>query len=896
MTKPILFFLMLFFLSGSILFGQGQKKILITEEFSNQSIEQVFSRIETKYGLKVFYKPEWVKGVVVSESVEGKTLIEFMTPLLSSLNLKLEAYDNVNFVIFTDENFVANATVANTTTSGTGMAIIQIGSGAGQSGTLATLSGYVKDGENGETIVGATVYSLENEKGVVTNEQGFFKLDIPTGTQRIRISFIGFADEVREIRLGSNGTMDVELFEGLVRLESVTVTGEAPDQNIRSLNMGVEKLDIATINKLPRLLGEADVIKSLVLLPGVTSVGEGSAGYNVRGGSVGENLILQDGAEIFNSSHLFGFFSAFNPDMVKNVTLYKGGSIPANLGGRLSSVLDVRLQEGNYKKFEGNGGIGLMTSRLTLEGPIVKDKTSIIIGGRISYSDWILNQIDDVDLKQSSAGFHDANVKLSHEFNANNKIFLSGYTSRDRFSLASDTTFRYGTDLGTLKWNHLFSPKTFLSTVVAIGKYSYDVEDQNGNNQFTLESSIKYRSAETVLEVDWNDKNKFLIGAKATIYENSQGDFIPGESSFNLTPVSIPIDKAVESAVFISDDWEITNGISLSLGLRYSNWSNLGPGDVYEYQPGVPMTPSSIIDTVSYAAGEVIQSYSGFEPRASLRVSLTPSSSIKVSYNKMRQYMHLVSNTVAVTPIDIWQMSNKFIRPAVSDQYSIGLFKNFADNSIETSVEVYYKDTQDILDFKGGAQLLLNETLETDLLQGIGKARGIEFLIRKKKGILTGWLSYTYSSTQLRSISEFDFETVNQGEFYSANYDKPHDLSIVIDYKIGKRVSFNANFVYGTGRPITAPTSSYSIGQLRSLADFSERNQFRIPDYHRLDVSITIGRGFKKSRKYKSEWNFAIYNVYGRLNAYSIFFDESSNAYKLSILGMIPSVSYNFSF
>jgi len=876
--------------------GQQKDQILVTDEFSNEPLEQVFIKIQADYGVKIFYNPDWVKGTNVSKKATEVPILEFFSSILTPLNIKMEAYDTFNYVVFINENFDNRANAAKSGNLIVSAAIIQIGNPAGQRGSMATLSGYIKDGKDGETIIGATVYSLENEKGTTTNDQGYFKLEIPTGVQRIKVSFIGFADEIREINLGSSGTLDIEVFEGSVKLESITVTGIAPDQNVRSLNMGVEKLSIATIKKLPSLMGEADVVRSLVLLPGVTTVGEGAGGYNVRGGGVGENLILQDGAEVFNSSHLFGFFSAFNPDMVRNVTLYKGGSIPANMGGRLSSVLDVQIKEGNYKKIEGNGGIGLMTSRLSLEGPIITDKTSLLVGGRISYSDWILNRIDDIDLNQSSASFYDANFKLSHEINANNKVFLSGYTSRDKFSLASDTVFNYGTDLASLKWNHLFNPKVFLSTTVAIGNYSYDVEDKVGINQFTLNSSINYQSGETVLDVDLNDRNKFRVGGKITAYQNSQGDFIPGTTSVNLTPVTIPEDKAIESAVFIADEWEITNRISLSLGLRYSNWRNIGPGDVFLYQEGLPMTPGSIIDTLSFGSSEKIQSYSGFEPRASIRIGLNPTTSFKVSYNKMRQYMHLVSNTVAVTPIDVWQISNYHIRPAVSDQYSIGLFKNFANNTIETSLEVYDKRTTDILDFKSGAKLLLNETLEADLLQGEGRARGIEFLIKKKEGTVTGWLSYTYSRTELKSISSFSQETVNQGEWYAANYDKPHDFTFVFDYKLGKRVSFNANFTYSTGRPITAPTSSYAIGQLRSLADYSQRNQFRIPDYHRLDLALTIGQGFKKSRKYKSEWNIAIYNVYGRKNAYSVYFDESSRANKLSILGTVPSVSYNFTF
>lgn len=862
----------------------------------DQPLETFIKSVEQQHGIRIYVRPAWIASLRVKGTYSEQNALTIIAGQLETIKLRLEAYTYGNYVVLPDEGFVSpdQSQVSNPVDEGP--SIINIGNAAQASGELATLNGYIKDGKNGETIAGATVYAMNLAKGTVTNEFGFYSLELPVGQHRIKVSFLGFEDEVRQINIRSSGSMDMELFEGLTRLGSVTVTGEAPDENIRGVSMGVEKLNIQTIKKLPNIMGEVDVVKSLVLLPGVTTVGEGASGYNVRGGSVGENLILQDGAEVFNSSHLFGFFSAFNPDIVKGLNLYKGGGVPANLGGRLSSILDVQLRDGNMKKVEGNGGIGFLMSRLMLEGPIKKDKSSFIVGGRASYSDWILSQANNLDLKQSSADFYDANVKITQEINSKNKLYLSGYISNDNFQLASDTTFSFGSRIASLKWNHVFSDNIFSSTTATVGQYRYKIKDEVGLEQFQMDAAIDYRSLESNLELDFIDKHNIILGFRTSLYDIAQGDLEPLANGVNTEAVSIPEERGLESAVYIADEWAVNDDITVSAGLRYSDFRNLGPGDVFVYADGVPQSPGSIIDTLNFSGGDLIQSYGGFEPRLGIRVASGPTSSVKLSYNRMRQYLHLVSNTVAVTPIDVWQMSNTHVRPAVADQYSIGYFRNFNDNAIETSIEAYYKNTNDILDFKGGATLLLNETLESDLLQGQGRARGVEFLFKKKTGKVTGWLSYTWSRTELRAISEFSSETVNNGEYYRANFDKPHDLTIVMNYKLGKRVNFTANFTYSTGRPITAPTATYQLGAIRSLADFSARNQFRIPDFHRLDLSLTIGRGFKKSRKVKSEWAISVYNVYARKNAYSVFFNQNSRAFKLYVLGIIPSISYNFRF
>jgi len=875
-------------------FGQTTPSFPVSGTYDTTFIDFIEEN-QTRFKLKIFYNPTWLKGAKIQGEYEETPLLEVLNQNLEPRQLKAFQYDANIFVLIPQSGFRPAALNTSINRDAPNQ-VITIGNTSLSVGETATLTGYVFDGQTEEPITGAIVYAVDYAEGTTTDQEGFYSLEVPTGQQQLRFSYVGYANSVAVVDVRSSGTLNMDMYDDITELSSVTITAEAPDENIQSVVMGVEKMDIKTVKQLPVLLGEADVVKSLMLLPGVTSVGEGAAGFNVRGGSVGENLILQDGTEIFNPSHLFGFFSVFNPDLVEDLTLYKGGGIQANMGGRLSSVLDVDLKDGDKEEYHGRGGLGSLMARFSMEGPIVKEKTSFAFGARASYSDWLLNQYNDINLQRSKAGFYDGNLKISTDLTDKDKLSVAGYVSRDYFQLANDTLFTYGTRMGNVEWSHYFSDRFFSSTKASVGQYFSNLKDENGNNQFEMKSKINYMSVAQDFVNNSLLNHEIKFGTKLNRYEIYQGDLVPLVDAVNTETINIPKEVGYEWAFYVADTWNVNDNLSVDLGLRYSLFNNVGPGEVFEYEEGVPMSENSIVNTVNYEAGETIKSYGGFEPRASLRYALGEQSSIKVGYNRLRQYMHLVSNTAAITPVDIWQMSNTHIRPATSDQYTLGLFRNFDNNTFEASVELYYKTTDDILDFKGGANLLLNNTLEADLLQGEGRARGIEFSLKKKEGRYNGWISYTYSRTEIRAESPFPLESVNNGNWYPANYDKPHNLSVVFTYRLTKRITFNTNFLYSTGRPITAPTSVYRIGPYQQFPNYSERNQYRIPDYHRLDVSLTIDKGFSKKKKIKSEWNFSIYNIYARKNAYSIFFNETSQAYKLAILGIIPSVSYNFIF
>lgn len=889
MLKRVVFY---FFLTSWSFSVYAQTDRLFQAE-ANEPIIGLIAKAEAQYAFKAFYKTDWLLGLTTDQSYRDKPFFELINEQLDRHQLSAYFFDEQTLVIVPDPDFRPSTKSSEQLTEGQ---VVAIGSANLSRGDQATLSGYVLDGQTGSPIPSAAVYALDLNRGVSTDENGYYTIQLPIGQQRMRFSFIGYANAVVTLNVQSNGSFNMDMFDQVTELAGVTVTSEAPDANISSVDMGTARLNIQQVKKLPVMMGEVDVLKSLMLLPGVTTVGEGAGGFNVRGGSVGENLILQDGAEIFNASHLFGFFSTFNPDMVEELTLYKSGGITADKGGRLSSILDVSLKEGDKNEFHGRGGIGSLMTRLALEIPLKEDKAALSIGGRTTYSDWLLRQYDDIDLQKSEASFSDVNAKLSLDLGPNDNLNINTYWSNDRFKLASDTLFNYGTLMASANWNHAFSDHLSNSLQVSLGQYASGIRDEFGDQQFEMEGKINYFSLTDELGFDLNEFHDLKFGTRINLYDVYQGDIRPINNSINITPLNIPRERGLETAVFAMDNWTVNEKLSINYGLRFSVFNNMGPGDEFVYQAGLPKSVASIIDTLSYTSSQVISTYAGLEPRLTFRYQFDEKSALKGGYNRMRQYMHLVSNTAAITPVDVWQPSNTHVRPAVSDQWSIGYFRNFNNNSIEASIELYYKRTRDILDFKGGASLLLNPALEADLIQGIGRARGAEILFKKKDGRAKGWLSYTYSRTEIKAESEFESETVNEGEYYPANYDKPHNLSLVFSYDFTKRITFTANFNYSTGRPITIPTSVYRIGPFNSFPDFSERNAFRIPDYHRLDLSLSIDQGFSKLKKVKGEWNFSVYNVYNRMNAYSIYFTETGRAFKLSILGIIPSVGYNFIF
>ncbi len=628
-----------------------------------------------------------------------------------------------------------------------------------------TINGYVKDAKDGETLIGATIFAKEANTGATTNVYGFYSLSLPEGEYTLLYRYVGYKEVEKKITLNANQKIDVELGLDSGELEEVVISGDRDeDENVKSIEMSVNKVDITTIKKMPALLGEVDVIRSIQLLPGVSTVGEGATGFNVRGGGVGQNLVLLDEAPVFNSSHLFGFFSVFNPDAVKDVKLIKGG-IPAQYGGRLSSILDVRMKEGNTKDFSAEGGIGAIFSRLTLSNPINKGKGSFVIAGRRSYADILAKPFLNDDLKGSKFFFYDLSAKVNYRFDDKNQVFLSGYFGRDVFD-ASSIGFlsNWGNVTGTLRWNHLFNDRLFSNTTVYLSDYNYELGfGEDNKDRFDWTSSITTYSLKEDLTYYLNPKNIITFGGQATVY-----DFDPGEAtgiSLNQTfDVSVPSKKALEFAVYAGNEETLSPKLSLQYGLRWSFFNYVGDGKAYEFgEPENVGETRPLVDTVSYGNWESIQTYNNFEPRLSIKYEVSPSASIKASYNRMAQYIHLISNTTASTPLDVWTPSTNNIEPQLADQIALGVFKNFKDNLFETSVEVYYKDIQNHIDYVDGADLLLNELLEGDLLSGEGRAYGAEFFVKKTRGKFNGWLSYTLARTERR------VNGINNNEWYAAH-------------------------------------------------------------------------------------------------------------------------------
>ena len=771
-----------------------------------------------------------------------------------------------------------------------------------------TLNGYITDSESGESLIGATVFINEINSGTVTNPYGFYSITLDEGNYNIDFRYIGYTTISREINLSSNTKIDIELASSDIQLESVVVCDVAEDYNISSIEMSTSKLDMSKVTEIPTFLGENDIIKAIQLLPGVSSVGEGASGFNVRGGSVGQNLVLLDEAPVYNSSHLLGFLSVFNPDAVKDLKLYKGG-IPSRYGGRISSILDIRMKDGNKKKVQLSGGIGTIFSRLTLESPIVKDKSSFILALRRSYADVLAkpflknsNFFDD----GAALNFYDITAKSNFELNENNTLYISSYVGRDVFKFDARQGFNWGNRTGTVRWNHLFNDRLFSNFTAIYSNYDYQLAfGSDDRNKFEWDSNVETYNFKPEFTYFVNTNNELSIGAELINYRFEPANAI-GVSDGEITDITLPDKYAFEGALYVGNEQKISS-LTLSYGLRYSLYSYYGPGDRYEFGEPIFSGDRRPLISVSKVEGrESIKNYSSLEPRLSMNILLGKSSSVKASYNRMTQYIHLLSNTAASSSLDVWTPSTNNIKPEIADAYVIGYFKNFKNNTYEASIELYYKDLQNQIDYIDGADLLINKYLEGDLLTGIGRAYGLEFLFKKNRGRFNGWLSYTIGRSELK------IDGINKFQWYPTRYDQTHNFKITSTYKISDRVQFSGNFVYLTGTPVTFPSSKFVIqGFVIPHNASNSRHQFRIPDYHRLDFSVTIkGREEKKNgkvRKNDSELIIGVYNVYNRRNPFSIYFSQGdgmvTDSYvpgevtRLSIIGsFVPSITYNFKF
>jgi hypothetical protein len=759
-----------------------------------------------------------------------------------------------------------------------------------------SVRGKVIEGENGEPAIGANVYVPSLKTGSTTNGFGEYVLILPPGSYDVRISSVGYEPILININLTSDTVVTHSLEEKLDALEEVVITGEA--DRINSLRLGQNSLNLTTLRKIPPLLGEMDLIRSLLLMPGVSTVGEGATGFNVRGGSVDQNLVLMDDAPIFNTSHLFGFLTAFNSYAVLNADLYKGG-IPATYGGRVASVLDVKLKQGNANRLSGQGGIGLMAANIMLEGPIVPQKTTFLISGRSSYSDWLLHTVPEEDVRDSKAFFYDATVKLTHPINKNNLISFTGYNSHDSFKFPGDTTYNWSTLNGTIKLGSVLSPNIFLTTTLVSSNYVYKVLGHQLTNEFDWRAAVSFQNIKADLSIALDQKNKADIGVGMEFYGVDLGTMSPQNDS-NVNPFEQDTERGNISFVYYSHQLDLNDRFAFRAGIRLSTYRLFGPGTVNQYVEGLPKSSTTFQETTTYGNGEAMQRYYGIEPRFSMKYSLSPYASVKASFDQTVQYLHLISNTSAISPIDLWKLSDPYLAPQVGQQVAFGYFRSLRRSQMTFSVETFYKRMENVVDYKDGAELLLNDRLEADLLQGDGRSYGAEFMLEKTRGKFTGWLAYTLSRTERKIEGDFPEETINKGAYYPANYDKPHSVSFTGSYQKSRRVSFGFNFVFASGRPVTYPTSSYGYGGIR-VVNFEFRNNERSPAYHRLDVSLEIRSKERPDRKWRSTWVVSIYNVYARKNPYSIFFRSEYNvlaqSYRLAVIGTaVPSVSYTINF
>ena len=763
-----------------------------------------------------------------------------------------------------------------------------------------TLKGRVIDSKTREPLVGANLILKDPYTVATTDNNGNYVIKLPSGRVQLDISGFNIKESRRQLMLYDSGTFNIEMIEDIYQLDEVTVIAQRTD-NVKGIQLGTEKLQVAKLKNIPTAFGEVDILKIIETLPGVKTVGEASTGYNVRGGATDQNLILMNDGTIYNPNHLFGLFTAFNSDMVKEAELYKS-SIPAQYGGRISSVLDITGKEASKEKFSGSAGIGLVTSKLTLEIPVIKDRTSVLLSGRTTYSDWILKQLPEKSgYRDGTAGFYDMGTVISHQINEKNFLNVYGYYSHDRFEFNANQKYAYNNLNASVKWKRLFNSRLLGNFAAGYDHYDYaNMDDTNEAAAFKLSFNIDQFFAKADFACDL-DRHKLNFGFKSTLYDINPGTYAPEGVNSLVKFDELQKEKALESALYVEDQWDITNKLSVTGGIRFSIFNALGPRTYYQYSPNMLPTLFTLTDTLHANSGQVFKTYMGPEFRLSTRYLLTDNLSVKAGFNTMRQYIHKISNTVVMSPTDTWKLSDTNIPPQKGWQLATGLYYNTPKRIWLASMEVYYKKMNDYLDYRSGANLLMNHHIETDLISTEGYAYGMEFSLRKEVGKLNGWASYTYSRTFLRQSGEFIINPVNNGNWYPTDYDKPHDFKLTGNYKFTQRYSCSVNVDYSTGRPTTIPAGSYYNHTLNTIQMFfTDRNMYRLPNYFRMDLSFNVEPSHKLTLLTHSSVSFGVYNLTGRQNAYSIYYvseGKEIKGYKLSIFGTpIPFITYNIKF
>ena len=903
-SSRIILLLIFLLLTVKFVHSQEVNEIKITKTFNRTPITEFFSYLEETCGITFFYKEEWIKSSEINGTFKNSPLSQVLNQVFKEKELNFKFFEKDMVFVYpkrTDGNILVGRDESQ---------LLVIGDPLNQTqNKRAKLQGKVLDGKNGDPLPGAVVFNPETKTGVVSDAKGRYSIELPTGELNLRISFMNFENKNLKIQLLQDGSADLEIFEKTQTIEEVTVMGD--NKRASKAQMSMIKMSAVSIRELPVLMGEADLIKSMVMMPGVQSVGEMSSGFNVRGGNTDQNLVLVNGAPLFNTTHLFGFFSMVNQDAVADVTLYKGG-IPASFGERSSSVMDIQLKDGTYKNLSINGGIGLINSRLSIEGPFAKKKkSSFMIDGRSTYSDWMLQKTKNPMFMNSVAHFYDLNGTTNIEFSPKNHLKLTGYLSSDVFNLNTSTLYAYANSLGSLNWKLNLSDKIISQLTLAYSKYSLKVDQKDPvlpADDYTLKSGIQYGSLKYNLLFYPNEKQHISAGFQAISYRINPGQIDPTQANTNVIKSEMQKEQSAEMALFADDNIDLSEKLSMSVGFRYTGFFNYGPGKIYQYDTGVSKSTRSITDSTLFKSGEIIKSYHAPEPRIALKILLGNGGSLRLNYQRTHQFISQISNSAVISPADYWKSAGTYLAPLINDQIAFGFFKTPAKGNFEFSAEAYYKKLQNLPEYKNGALLLMNPHLETDYIPAQGYSYGLELMAKKSTGSLNGWISYTFSRTFQKANGQFREEKINNGAYYPSIYDKPHDLSVVTNYNISRRWRFSGNFVFSSGRPITLPEQKY-LYQGNQVVYYSDRNSYRMPPYHRMDVAITLDENLRRKRTWKGSWTFSVYNLYGRKNPYSVFYRKDASLqsmdknktqysiYKLSIIGVpVPSLTYNFKF
>jgi hypothetical protein len=922
-----LIFLLTIILALSIT-AQSQE-IRISEDFQNLPLIEFFDKIESDHSISFFYQKEWVDSLLVNQVFDNTAITVALSEIFK--NTKLSCYlieDRViilNNVVIIDQPRIMDSQMQSGTDSPEAVIpqglifsreylgktddsadlenyVTEIGNRneLAKSG-ISTIAGYIKDRETGDPITGALIYSETPFIGVTSDQDGFYAINLPNGKHRLFIQYVGMKTSHRNVVVFSNGKLDVNMEIDIIALNEVTIVSDR-DQNIKNPQMGVSRINIEDVKTVPIVLGENDIMKVATTQAGVQTVGEGAAGFNVRGGKADQNLILINDAPVYNASHFFGFFSVFNSDAIESMELFKSG-MPAKHGGRLASVFDIKSKKANTEEYHGSGGISPITARLTLEVPLIKETTGLLVGYRSTYSNWVLANVDNARFKDNRVSFFDLITRIDHKIDDRNDLTFSTYLSKDKFRLSSDTLFSFSNFSfvnfnGSLKWNHKVSNQINTTISAIHSRYSYELlYDESIPNAFSQDFGLAESTIKAGLEYFPTENQKIEFGVSTKHYNINPGRKEPLSGESIIAPEILNEEKGLESALYLSDQYEWEK-LLISVGVRYVVFNSFGPNKLYYYENGLPKNNSTIVDSANFGKGEIIKTYHAPEWRFSGRYSLGKVSSLKMGISRTRQYIHTMSNSASLSPTDTWRLSSQHLKPQTSDEVSLGYYQNFARNTLELSIETYYKRIQNLVDFKSAATFLLNENIERAILQGPGKSYGIEFSLNKT-GRLNGWINYAYARTFIKLDGNSQEEIVNGGKFFPTNYDKPHTFNLVANYKLTRRLSFSSNITYNTGRPVTIPVAAFDFKGSQNIL-FSDRNEFRIPDYFRIDFGVNLEGNHKIQKLSHSFWSLSFYNLTGRDNPFSVFFDVKDSEIRGSQLivfgNVIPTLSYNFKF